>query len=81
MNKKLYEIANEKLETLNTVKDVLYSIECNYQYEYEYETDEDGNKTWNPKKDENGDYVRHLVDSRFNTMLDEVCQYLAKKYL
>lgn len=81
MNKKFYEEANKKLETLNTVKDVLYSIEQQYQYDYEYETDENGNRTWNWKKDENGEPIRYLQKCRYNEMLDEICEYLAKKYL
>lgn len=81
MNKKLYEVANEKLETLNAVKDVLYSIECQYQFDYEYESDEEGNRTWNVKKDENGEPIKHLTECKYNSILDEVCQFLAKKYL
>lgn len=81
MNKKLYVLASERLETVNAIKDVLYAIENSYQYDYEYETDEEGNKTWKWKKDEDGEPIRHLQDTKYNKLLDEVCEYLAKKYL
>ena len=74
---------NQKITDLSGKIDKLYALETifrefeSYIYDYNYKHDEDGNLL----KDENDDYIKEKADTPKNHLLDEVVEYLNKKYL
>lgn len=74
---------DEKIRDYSEKIDKLYALETvfkefnNYVYDYDYKHDEDGNLL----KDENDEYIKEKADTPKNKILDEVVEYLNKKYL
>lgn len=77
---KALEAIEEKRNQVYAIDRLIRDIEsyCK-EWEYEYELDEEGNRTWDMKKDENGSYIRHETDSYTNKLVAEVIAYLLKK--
>lgn len=74
---------DQKINDLSEKIDKLYALESlfrdleSYVYDYNYKHDEDGNLL----KDENDDYIKEKADTPKNKLLDEVTDFLNKKYL
>lgn len=73
---------DEKIRDYSEKIDKLYALETifrefeSYVYDYNYKHDDDGNLL----KDEN-DYIKEKADTPKNHLLDEVVEFLNKRYL
>lgn len=74
---------DQKISDLSEKIDKLYALESlfedfeNYVRDHNYKHDEDGNLL----KGENDDYIMENADTPKNKLLDEVIDFLNKKYL
>lgn len=74
---------DEKIKDFSEKIDKLYALETllkefnNYVYDYNYKHDDEGNLL----KDENDEYIKEKADTPKNKLLDEVVDFLNKKYL